>query len=72
VVVIELDDAVPAATAQPPLDPPFDGYDMMPSAHVVQRLNRLSSDELAAVRSYELANRGRRTVVAKADQLLSQ
>lgn len=50
--------------------PPFDGYDTLPAAHIVQRLARLTPVELAAVRAYELGHRGRRTVVAKVDQLL--
>ncbi|MEO5899302.1 MAG: hypothetical protein ABIR68_04115 [Ilumatobacteraceae bacterium] len=50
--------------------PPFEGYDTLPAAHIVQRLTRLTPIELAAVRAYELGHRGRRTVVAKVDQLL--
>lgn len=49
---------------------PFDGYDTLPAAHVVQRLRRLDAGELSAVRAYEVATRNRRTIIAKVDQLL--
>jgi hypothetical protein len=49
---------------------PFDGYASMPAAHIVQRLARLPHSELHLVRAYETANRRRRTVLAKVDQLL--
>jgi hypothetical protein len=50
--------------------PPFEGYDTLPAAHIVQRLGRLAAEDLAIVRAYELDHRARRTVVAKVDQLL--
>ncbi len=50
--------------------PPFEGYDTLPAAHIVQRLGRLTAEDLAIVRAYELDHRARRTVVAKVDQLL--
>jgi hypothetical protein len=49
---------------------PFDGYDTLPAAHIVQRLSRLTPAELGVVRGYETRHRARRTVVAKVDQLL--
>jgi len=49
---------------------PFDGYDTFPASHIVQRLGRLPHSELHLVRAYETAHRGRRTVLAKVDQLL--
>lgn len=65
----------PAVRAQimletPPLTPPFDGYQHLAAAQVVQLLCRLPIDELAAIRAYEHANRKRRTILAKLDQLL--
>ncbi len=65
----------PALEAQivletPPLTPPFDGYQHLAAAQVVQLLGRLPVDELAAIRTYEHANRKRRTILAKLDQLL--
>ncbi len=55
----------------PPLVPPFEGYQSLAAAQVVQLLGRLSVDELLAIRTYETANRARRTILAKLDQLLS-
>jgi hypothetical protein len=49
--------------------PPFDGYDTMAAAHIVQRLRGMSDHELAAVAAYETHHRGRRTILAKVDQL---
>lgn len=65
-VVIE--PATPVAL--PLVTPPFEGYQSLAAAQVVQLLGRLPADELAQVREYESANRGRRTILAKLDQLL--
>ena len=48
------------------------GYEDLAASHIVARLDRLSPSELAAIRSFEVANRGRRTVVGKIDQLLAR
>jgi hypothetical protein len=45
-------------------------YDSLSAPQVVQRLAGLSSDEVAAVRDYELVTRGRRTILSRAEQLL--
>ncbi len=45
------------------------GYDSLSASQVVQRLAGLSGTELEAVRAYETAGRGRRTILAKASQL---
>lgn len=45
-------------------------YDALSASQVVQRLAGLSRDEVTAVRAYEAATRARRTVLARADQLL--
>jgi hypothetical protein len=45
------------------------GYDSLPAAHVVQRLGGLGDGELDAVRRYEEAHRGRRTILCKIEQL---
>ncbi|HET6964021.1 MAG TPA: hypothetical protein VFH58_04560 [Acidimicrobiales bacterium] len=47
------------------------GYDTLSAMQVVQRLAGLSPTELEAVRSYEAANRGRKTILHRAEQLLS-
>ncbi|NNN22394.1 MAG: hypothetical protein HKL80_10395 [Acidimicrobiales bacterium] len=48
------------------------GYDTLAASQVVQRLVGLSIQDLEAVASYETAHRGRRTVLAKTEQLLSK
>lgn len=45
------------------------GYDSLSAAQVVQRLGGLGESELDAVRRYEEAHRGRRTILCKVDQL---
>jgi hypothetical protein len=45
-------------------------YDSLSAPQVVQRLAGLSDDEVAAVRAYEAATRGRRTILGRAEQLL--
>jgi hypothetical protein len=47
------------------------GYEDLAASHIVARLDRLSPAELTAIRRFELAHRGRRTVVGKIDQLLA-
>jgi hypothetical protein len=48
---------------------PIPGYDALSASQVVERLAGLGADELGAVRDYELANRKRRTILGKIDQL---
>jgi hypothetical protein len=45
------------------------GYDALSASQVVQRLAGLADDELEAVRTYEAATRGRRTVLNRIAQL---
>lgn len=45
------------------------GYDSLSASQVVQRLAGLSGSELEAVKAYEAANRGRRTILARIGQL---
>ncbi len=44
-------------------------YDSLSASQVVPRLDGLSGDELAAVREYEAAHRGRKTILSKIAQL---
>jgi hypothetical protein len=46
-------------------------YDSLSASQVVPRLVSLSAGELDAVRAYESANRGRKTILNKIDQLKS-
>lgn len=69
--------AAPAAPAAPDVPPPrthglqepFQGYDTLAAAQLLPLLERLPESELHLVRDYELATRGRRTVLAKIDLL---
>lgn len=64
--------AAPAAPATPPPSAAhlaIPAYDTLSASHVVQRLAGLSGDELEAVREYEAATRGRRTILTKISQL---
>ncbi len=45
------------------------GYDTLAASQVVQRLSSLRPDELDAVRRYEVATRGRRTILHRIGQL---
>jgi hypothetical protein len=45
------------------------GYDTLAASQVVQRLSSLEPDELEAVRRYEAATRGRRTILHRVAQL---
>lgn len=45
------------------------GYDTLAASQVVQRLGSLGPDELDAIRRYEVATRGRRTVLHRIAQL---
>jgi hypothetical protein len=44
-------------------------YDSLSASQVVPRLEGLADDELAEVRAYETAHRGRKTILNKIDQL---
>lgn len=76
----------PTAVAEPPRDRPdptelepglvvtslaIPDYDGLSASQVVNRLAGLDPDELDAVRRYELANRGRKTILSKIAQLQS-
>lgn len=45
------------------------GYDSLSASQVVQRLAGLSGPELEAVRTYEAATRGRKTILHRVEQL---
>jgi hypothetical protein len=64
----------PAPQADGAVAPPSDDlaipdYDSLSASQVVNRLPGLSADELEAVRSYESAHRGRKTILNKVAQL---
>ena len=62
----------PSAPAMPAGDASalaIPGYDALSASQVVQRLAGLATDELEAVRTYEAATRGRRTILNRIAQL---
>jgi hypothetical protein len=68
-------DRSPAATVEPAEPGPdvadlaIPDYDSLSASHVVTRLPGLTLDELEAVRAYEVAHRGRKTILNKIVQL---
>jgi hypothetical protein len=51
---------------------PIEEYESLAASQVVDRLATLTPDELEAIRSFELANRSRRTVLGRIDQLVAR
>jgi hypothetical protein len=45
------------------------GYDSLSASQVLPRLEGLTAEELEAVRAYETAHRGRKTILARVSQL---
>lgn len=61
--------AAPAEPAPAAGELAIPDYDALSASQVVPRLAGLASDELDAVRRYEAANRGRKTILSKIAQL---
>ena len=61
-----------SASSEPRPQLAIPDYDELSASQVVDRLDDLGSDDLARVRDYEEANRGRRTILGKIDQLASR
>ena len=61
--------ATPITPRLDTVEEPFPGYDHLGSAAVVARLGELSARERAMVLRYEQANRNRRTILGRVDQL---
>jgi len=57
--------------AAPQRRAPFDGYDELAAAQIVQLLPRLPHADLHLIRDYEFAGRGRRTIIQRIDLLLA-
>jgi hypothetical protein len=64
--------AVTARTDSAHRSPPFEGYDHLAAAQIVQLLGRLPHGELELIRDYEASQRGRRTILAKLGQLIGE
>ena len=68
------DTAAPAAPPHPAPDPSslaITDYDSLSASQVVPRLDSLAVDELEGIRVYEVATRGRKTILNKIAQLQS-
>jgi hypothetical protein len=52
-------------------DLPVDDYESLAASQVVDRLPTLTPAELRTIRAFEVAHRGRRTVLGRIDQLLA-
>ena len=50
-------------------DLPIGDYESVPAINVVERLRSMTADEVEQIRLFEVAHRGRRTILAKIDQL---
>lgn len=53
----------------PPSEPPIVAYDNLRATEILPLLDDLDADALDAVEAHELANRGRRTVLGRVEQL---
>jgi hypothetical protein len=72
--VVEPAATAPSGNGQTPPAPAADelaitDYDSLSASQVVTRLEGLTPDELEAVRAYEVAHRGRRTILNKVAQI---
>ncbi|MFN8036205.1 MAG: hypothetical protein U0V73_09755 [Acidimicrobiia bacterium] len=63
--------ASPAPAAPGAAELPIPGYDELSASQVVERLAGLAPAELEIVRRYELAGRGRKTILGRIEQLAS-
>lgn len=68
-VVVESAETSEESAAPPEPELAIRDYDELSAPQVVERLEGLEPEELDAVRAYETAHRGRRTVLGKIDQL---
>lgn len=64
------DDGTEPSRALTESDLPIQDYDSLAASQVVPRLATLSGDELRKVRAYELAHRGRQTILHRVAQRL--
>jgi hypothetical protein len=61
----------PTVTRDVAVDRAIPDYDTLSASQVVRRLDGLGAEELRAVERHELAGRGRRTILHRAQQLLA-
>lgn len=70
-VVVEDEPAPPSDPVPAVADLAIPDYDSLAASQVVPRLRALTGDELEAVRAYEAAGRGRKTILNRVAQLQS-
>lgn len=68
-VVVPVPDLEPEPPAEPAVELAIPDYDSLAASQVVPRLRALDDDELEAVRRYEAAHRGRKTILNRVAQL---
>jgi hypothetical protein len=61
--------ATERVAAPPVADLPIPDYDELSASQVIERLDGLDADSLAAIRAYETGHRGRNTILGKIAQL---
>lgn len=61
--------STPSSTSNGTGELPIPDYDLLSASQVIDRLDGLTPTELAGVRGYETAHRGRTTILAKISQL---
>src|SRR4051794_20673562 len=64
--------ATPVRSSAAAAELPIADYDSLAPPQVIPRLSGLSESELEAVRSYEVAHRGRKTILGKVSQLTGE
>jgi hypothetical protein len=62
----------PRAPIAPVSRPPFEGYDELAAAQIVQLLPRLPHADLRLIHAYEAAGRSRRTILHRIQQLVGE
>jgi len=63
--------AAPGSTGSGPESLPIEGYDTLAAPSIIELLEGLDAEGVAAVQQYESSHRGRRTVLARIAQLQS-
>lgn len=69
------DDAEDATSSGPEIDADdlaLVDYDQLAASHIISKLAGLTDDEVTEIEHYEQANRGRRTVLGKIEQIRSE
>lgn len=74
--IAEPNNAAPAApteqVAEAILDLAIDDYTSLKAIDIISRLDSLDREQLSTISKFEAANRGRRTIISKIDQLLAR